>query len=470
MKEGNAIEVRNVEKEFRVHLESSNQLKDAVIFGNRNKVQIRNVLRGVSFEIPKGQAVALIGKNGCGKSTSLKLLTKILKPNKGEVELKGRVSSLIELGAGFHPDMTGRENIYINASIFGIKHKEVDKRIDSIIRFSELEDVIDTPVRTYSSGMYMRLAFSVAINVNADILLIDEILAVGDSAFQEKCFNKLLELKRSGLTIVIVSHSLGQVKRICDRCIWIKDGLIQMDDDVNKVCDEYEYAMDEGRRERARLEAEQILKEQEERKKLEEEKRRAEEERKKEELKRKEAEELERKKEKERLALEEEKRRKQEELNATCWQVSPQCCADAHREGNFKAKFTEIKMLDVNGNLCTEFNVGDTINIEAFFCNMDINSELKFVLCITRKDGLFCFGTSSSALKKQFIKTKKQAKICFNLSNFLLNDGKYFIDIYIEDSNKNKLDCCYSIIEFKMNSVEKNTVGIFNSPCEFLYL
>ena len=149
MKEGNAIEVRNVEKEFRVHLESSNQLKDAVIFGNRNKVQIRNVLRGVSFEIPKGQAVALIGKNGCGKSTSLKLLTKILKPNKGEVELKGRVSSLIELGAGFHPDMTGRENIYINASIFGIKHKEVDKRIDSIIRFSELEDVIDTPVRTY---------------------------------------------------------------------------------------------------------------------------------------------------------------------------------------------------------------------------------------------------------------------------------------------------------------------------------
>ena len=135
----------------------------------------------------RGQAVGLIGRNGCGKSTTLKLLTKILKPNSGIVKVEGRVSSLIELGAGFHPDMSGRENIYINATIFGLKKEEIDERLEEIIRFSELEEYIDNPVRTYSSGMYMRLAFAVAINVNADVLLIDEILAVGDVSFQKKC-------------------------------------------------------------------------------------------------------------------------------------------------------------------------------------------------------------------------------------------------------------------------------------------
>ena len=181
----------------------------------------------------------LIGKNGCGKSTTLKLLTKILRPNGGSIDIQGRVCSLIELGAGFHPDMSGRENIYINASIFGIKAKEVDRRLKDIIRFSELEDYIDNPVRTYSSGMYMRLAFSVAINVDADILLIDEILAVGDSAFQTKCFNKLKSLKDAGTTIVIVSHSLGQIEKLCDRVIWLENGVIKKEGPARQICREY---------------------------------------------------------------------------------------------------------------------------------------------------------------------------------------------------------------------------------------
>lgn len=175
-------------------------LKERIIFANRNKYEKRQILNGISFDIPKGQAVGLIGRNGCGKSTTLKMLTKILKPNAGEVEVNGRVSSLIELGAGFHPDMTGRENIYINATIFGLDKEEIDARLDDIIRFSELEDYIDNPVRTYSSGMYMRLAFAVAINVNADVLLIDEILAVGDVSFQKKCFERLKEIKEEGTT------------------------------------------------------------------------------------------------------------------------------------------------------------------------------------------------------------------------------------------------------------------------------
>lgn len=193
-----------------------------MLFWKRNRYEKRHVLNGISFNVKRGEAIGLVGKNGCGKSTTLKMLTKIIYPDSGTIEMRGRVSSLIELGAGFHPDMSGRENIYTNASIFGLTKKEIDARLDDIIAFSELEDFIDNPVRTYSSGMYMRLAFAVAINVDADILLIDEILAVGDANYQAKCFNKLREIKAEGTTIVIVSHSLGQIEQICDRSIWIK--------------------------------------------------------------------------------------------------------------------------------------------------------------------------------------------------------------------------------------------------------
>ena len=182
---GWAIEVENVRKHFKVYMDKGDTLKERVIFTGRNKYENREILKGISFQVPRGQAVGFIGKNGCGKSTTLKLLTRILRPNGGEVRVNGRVSSLIELGAGFHPDMSGRENIYINATIFGLTREEIASRVDDIIAFSELEDYIDNPVRTYSSCMYMRLAFAVAINVNADVLLIDEILAVGDVSFQK---------------------------------------------------------------------------------------------------------------------------------------------------------------------------------------------------------------------------------------------------------------------------------------------
>ena len=166
-------------------------------------------------------------------------MTKIIYPNKGKIETKGKLTSLLELGAGFHPDFSGRENIYFNASIFGLTRKEIDKRVKDIIEFSELIDYIDNPVRTYSSGMYMRLAFSVAINVDADILLIDEILSVGDEHFQNKCFNKMLELKKEGKTMVFVTHNMESVKRLCDRAIWLYDGKIKMDGNTNEVVEEY---------------------------------------------------------------------------------------------------------------------------------------------------------------------------------------------------------------------------------------
>ena len=214
-----AIRVDDIYKSFRVYYDKGHSLKERILFKKRNAYEERSVINGMSFQIKKGESVGLIGHNGCGKSTTLKLLTRIIYPDRGLIEMNGRVSSLLELGAGFHPDLSGRENIYINASIFGLSRKEIDKRVDDIIRFSELEEYIENPVRTYSSGMYMRLAFSVAINVDADILLIDEILAVGDVNFQTKCFNKLVDIKKQGTTIVLVSHSAEQIERICERSI-----------------------------------------------------------------------------------------------------------------------------------------------------------------------------------------------------------------------------------------------------------
>lgn len=243
-----AIEVQNVKKSYRVYLDKGKTLKEKILFQSRNQYEERLVLDGVSFQVEKGEAIGLIGHNGCGKSTLLKLMTKIIYPDSGSIHIQGRISSLIELGAGFHPDMTGRENIYTNASIFGLTKKEIKSRIDQMIAFSELEDYIDNPVRTYSSGMYTRLAFSVAIHVDAEVLLIDEILAVGDAAFQAKCFGKLLDMKAQGTTIVIVSHSLQQIEQICNRSIWIEKGKVQMEDTPNKV--HLEYLIDMGLKKR----------------------------------------------------------------------------------------------------------------------------------------------------------------------------------------------------------------------------
>lgn len=234
-----AIKVNNMTKQFKVYYDKPKTLKERLVFWKNNKVERRTILDNINLEVKKGETVALIGTNGSGKSTLLKLMTKIIYPNKGTVKTYGKLTSLLELGAGFHEDFTGRENIYFNASIFGLTRSEIDKKINHIIEFSELKEFIDNPIRTYSSGMYMRLAFSVAINVDADILLIDEILAVGDQHFQDKCYAKLHELKDSGKTIVIVSHDLNAIQKLCDRAVWIKNGIIEQDGPTDKVIKDY---------------------------------------------------------------------------------------------------------------------------------------------------------------------------------------------------------------------------------------
>nr|WP_257675387.1 ABC transporter ATP-binding protein [Clostridium felsineum] len=222
------IEFKNVSKYFNLYKNKSYSLKEKFLNKvlNRNKLEVTklHVLKDASFKISQGETVGIIGENGTGKSTSLKLVANIIRPNEGNVSVTGKISSLLEVGVGFQPDMTGRENVYLYGSIMGLSKKEIDERYDEIVEFAELEKFMDTPVKNYSSGMYMRLGFSVAVTVNPDILLVDEVLAVGDANFQKKCLNKIQEFKEQGKTILFVSHDMSTVRRICDRCIFIRKG------------------------------------------------------------------------------------------------------------------------------------------------------------------------------------------------------------------------------------------------------
>jgi lipopolysaccharide transport system ATP-binding protein len=246
------IKFSHVSKRFTLHHERARSFQEMVVnlFGLRNPSR-RGVamprpaseefwaLRDVNFSVYAGEAVGIIGENGSGKSTTLKLMSKILEPTSGSVSVRGKVSALLELGTGFHPDLTGQENIFLNGSLLGIPRKEMARRYEAIVEFAELQEFIDTPIKHYSSGMVMRLGFAVAINVDPDILLTDEVLAVGDEAFQRKCLDYIAELRRRGVTIIFVSHALDAVRSLCSRAIWLDHGHVVADGPSGEVVDRY---------------------------------------------------------------------------------------------------------------------------------------------------------------------------------------------------------------------------------------
>ncbi len=408
MKPGNAIEVKNVKKKFKVYFDKGSQLKERILFRNRNRYEERWVLDDVSFEVKQGEAIGLIGHNGCGKSTTLKLLTRIMYPDSGSIELKGRVSSLIELGAGFHPDMSGRENIYTNASIFGLTKKEIDERLDDIIEFSEMEPFLDNPVRTYSSGMYMRLAFSVAINVNADILLIDEILAVGDVNFQAKCFNKLREIKAQGTTIVIVSHSMGQIEQICDRSIWIHEGKIKAEGNPREIDKDYLDFMGQKRQEIA------------------------EQSQKKDEAKTMVAEEIET-----RAEAEEKKR----------W-------------GNGRARFREVCMSGKQSDRQRVFATEESVKIRMNYKVRQKVQDAVFGIGIFRDDGVQCYGTNTRIEQFKRFDLDKDGEVVVNIEKLSLLPGKYTLDVAIESDMATPVDYFRQAYSFEVYS-SLTDVGVF---------
>lgn len=223
-----AVRVQKLGKKFRIFSERNQSLKSALMRGRISKYEEFWALRNITFEVPKGSTFGLVGGNGSGKSTLLKTLAKIYWPDEGEIHYSGRMSALLEVGSGFHPELTGRENIYLNGSILGMKKKEIDARYEQIVEFSGVKDFIDQPVKNYSSGMYVRLGFSVAIHVEPDILVVDEVLAVGDAAFQEHCFQRFKELKKQGTTIILVTHDLKALVELCDQAAWINKSKLEM--------------------------------------------------------------------------------------------------------------------------------------------------------------------------------------------------------------------------------------------------
>lgn len=379
-----AIDVNNITKSFKVFPDKGSQLKERLLFRKRSRFEERRVLRGISFQVRRGEAIGLIGHNGCGKSTTLKLLTKIMFPDTGTITMRGRVSSLIELGAGFHPDMSGRENIYTNAAIFGLTKKEIDARLKDIISFSELEEFIDNPVRTYSSGMYMRLAFSVAINVDADILLIDEILAVGDANFQAKCFNKLKEIKSHGTTIVIVSHSLGQIEQICDRSIWIHDGLIKAEGNPKEIDLEYLDFMGRKLQEASSRELENS---------------------------------------------ETEEAPETAETSAGEEESGEQ---PSKRWGSGDAKIKNIRAYSSEGVQQKIFRTGETIVFRIGYTVKNPVNDAVFGIGIFSRDGIQCYGTNTRIDKHEEIRLTESGTAEIVLEDVPLLAGEYLIDFAIE--------------------------------------
>ena len=409
----NSIVVDNVVKNFKVYLDKGATLKERVISVKRNRYEVRQILDGISFSIPKGQAVGLIGKNGCGKSTTLKMLTRIYKPTGGTIQVKGRVSSLIELGAGFHPDMSGRENIYINASIFGLKKEEIDERLEEIIRFSELEEFIDNPVRTYSSGMYMRLAFAVAINVNADVLLIDEILAVGDVSFQKKCFDKLQEIKENGTTIVIVSHSMDQLYSICDRLIWIEKGKVREDGIPQQVGTHYLDSMEDERLAKLADESKVVLK----------------------------------------------------DMNESILSLAEQIHPQARRDGSQEVHFTKVEVYDQNMKKCRSFNTGDPLILKFSYATDMQRPSVNFNMDFVKDNWQYQYGSCFSKAGEPLPVLDKNGTVTFKIDALMLLPGRYYLDLGINGPQGELYDNVRQIFQITVRDYVTDEFG----PCVFAH-
>ena len=422
-----AIEVDHISKSFKIFYDKGHTIKDQVVSSKRRKYEKREVLKDISFKLKRGEAVGLIGHNGCGKSTTLKLLTRIMYPDSGTITMRGRVSSLIELGAGFHPDMSGRENIYINASIFGLNKKEIDRRLDDIIAFSELEEFIDNPVRTYSSGMYMRLAFAVAINVDADILLIDEILAVGDVAFQAKCFNRLREIKKAGTTIVIVSHSLAQIEQICDRSIWLHDGLIR-EEGAPRIVDPKYMAYMSQKEERKKKKAEEVAA-----------------------------------KEKKEKTEEKQETQTEAEVKKEAEKETAEETQDAKRWGSREAYMKKVTVLDMEGKECQTFQ-----NDQPFQIRIDYKAEKKlddvvFGIAIYRSDQVYIYGTNTLIDYSASNTLEGEGHIDLKIDRMPVNAGDYTIDLAFHRPDGFNYDFWREACSVQIQNV-KNEVGVISLP------
>lgn len=383
-----AIEIKGVQKAYRLYHERRPTLKERLLFRGTDRWTDLPALKDINLSVPQGATVGFIGQNGSGKSTLLKLMARIIYPDRGEVITHGKVSSLLELGAGFDPDFTGRENIYMNASIFGLSRREIDSRFDEIVRFSELAEFIDNPVRSYSSGMYMRLGFAVAINVDPDILLVDEVLAVGDISFQKKCVDRIQDLKRRGKTIVIVSHDASAIQRLCDHVAWLDQGRIVLEGEPVPVTEGYLGKMASRENE----------------------------------------------------ALTEQK---QTELSRTD--------GAGRRWGNMHVVIDRVTMTDAEGKERYVFGCGDPANIRIEYEIKKKGSTPVFGIGIFRSDGLNCYSTNTLIDEVQ-MEVPDRGAVEIRIQSLPLIEGIYRLDVAAHDVYGLPFDYQTEVVTFKTGS------------------
>ncbi|MBI5606661.1 MAG: ABC transporter ATP-binding protein, partial [Deltaproteobacteria bacterium] len=368
----------------------------------RPKEETRIVFQDLDLEIPQGISLGVIGRNGSGKSTLLKVMTGIYKPNSGTVLMNGRVSSLIELGAGFHPEFTGRENVFINGTILGLSRKEIEKRFDRIVRFAELESFIDVPVRTYSSGMYVRLGFSVAVNVDPDILLVDEVLAVGDESFSRKCIDKMTAFKKAGKTIVLVTHDLPTVERFCDQALWLESGCIQTQGDPRQVIDAYRQEV--ARRDDARF---------------------------------------------------------KEEQTAAC--NGTERFISRSRWGNGDIEITGVRLLDDRGQERHVFQDGEDLLVEINFQVHRHTPDVVFGVALFDGKGTCCYGTNTQLDEISLPPLSDVGRIGVAFEKVHLVEGTYLLDVAVHARDGHAYDYQSGCSSFAVRSAKKDT-GIYRIP------
>jgi len=410
-----AIEVDNVSRVYQKYSSRHRfqTFKSALVKGDFLKSikadERVTALDGISFNVAKGQTFGLIGENGSGKSTMLKVVAGIAKPSSGRVQTEGKVSALIELGAGFHPEITGRENVFINGIMLGLSKKEIAQKFEEIVRFAELEEFIDAPVKTYSSGMYMRLGFSVAINVNPEILLIDEVLAVGDASFIPKCLDRIEDFRRREKTILFVSHDLGTVEKICDRVVWLKNGRLQAVGEPKRIVDAY---------------LQDIAEKQEK-------------------------------------PFEKENKAK----------ADVESYVEGRREnrwGKREIEIRNVKLRNLQGQEKHVFTPEEGLLIEMDVCSETRRKDFVFGIGIFNSAGISCYGTNTQIEDFEPQGIQGEGRVAFQVDRLNLINGTYYLDVAVHKADGYPYDYHRNIYSFLVSSTLTD-VGIARLPHEWSF-
>ena len=406
----NAVEIENVSKLYKrsAHKRQFQTLKSAMLGGNLFETitpkEAYAALKNVSCTIPKGSMLGIIGSNGSGKSTLLKLIAGISKPTYGKITTHGKISALIELGAGFHPEISGGENIFINGIMLGLSRKSIAQKFDEIVKFAELEEFIDQPVKTYSSGMFMRLGFAVAVNVDPDILLIDEVLAVGDEAFAHKCIDKILDFKKRKKTMILVTHGMSMVETLCDSAVWLKKGQVMKIGDPRMVCGSY--LMDvEG---------------------------------------------------KEEMDLQVQHQHLTEALAAE----TPESEIRQSRWGGGEIQISKVQLLDNQDQEKYIYTTGDPMQIKLFLSVKKPVSDFVFGIGIFNTEGICCYGTNTYIEEYEPVECKGAGEVTFHIDQLNLIEGTYYLDVATHRRDEYPYDYHRHLYTFKVRSRNKD-VGIF---------